>query len=377
MLTLLLQILQDGVPAAAETGAQAPDEPAGFLDRVYLGNTVTRWIVAAGVFLVVLLALLLIKSVIVSRIKKWAQHTQTQLDDLAVQLIEKTRGFFLVLMAAFVASHSLALPGDTRVIFQRVVTLGVLLQLGFWAGHVVGFAIHAMLNRRAGTDPSRKALAGVFGFLSRLVVWSLIVLLALDNLGVDVTAAVAGLGVGGIAVALALQNILGDLFASLTIILDKPFEIGDAIVIGDFTGTVEEIGLKSTRLRSTGGEQIIASNSDLLGSRIRNFKRMQERRIVFGIGVAYETPKEKLAAIPAIVKEVVSATPDCRYGRAHLKTFGESALQYEIMYMLDSPDYDRYMDAQERINTGILERFAAKGIEFAYPTRTVLVRGPV
>jgi small-conductance mechanosensitive channel len=207
----------------------------------------------------------------------------------------------------------------------------------------------------------------------KVVLWAAVVLIALDNLGVHITTLVAGLGVGGIAVALAVQNILGDLFSSVTIILDKPFVIGDFIIVGDFLGSVEHIGLKTTRVRSLSGEQLVFANSDLLKSRIRNFKQMTERRIVFAFGVIYQTAADKLAAIPGLVREIVEAQPQARFDRAHFKAFGGSSLDFEVVYWVTNPDYNLYMDIQQAINLGLFRRFAAEGIEFAYPTQTLYV----
>ena len=199
----------------------------------------------------------------------------------------------------------------------------------------------------------------------------MILLLILENVGVDVTALIAGLGVGGIAVALAAQNILGDLFSSMSIVLDKPFVLGDFIIVGDMMGTVEKIGLKTTRVRSLSGEQLIFSNSDLLGSRIRNFKRMQERRIVFSIGVAYDTPAEKLTAIPGMLRAAVEAQEPVRFDRAHFAKFGDSALIYEVVYFVLKPDYNLSMDIQQAINLRLFREFADRQIEFAFPTQTL------
>ena len=210
-------------------------------------------------------------------------------------------------------------------------------------------------------------------FIARVVLWSVIVLMALANLGIDVTALVAGLGVGGIAVALAVQNILGDLFASLTIVLDKPFVLGDFIIVGDYMGTVENVGLKTTRIRSLGGEQLVFGNSDLLSARVRNYKRMNERRIVFKIGVVYGTPHEKVERIPGMIREAVEHQENTRFDRAHFKEYGDSALVFETVYYMLVPDYNAYMDVQEGINLELYRRFQDEGIEFAFPTRTVFL----
>ena len=212
---------------------------------------------------------------------------------------------------------------------------------------------------------------GALGFVAKALIWAIFVLLILQNLGVEITALLAGVSVGGIAVALAVQNVLGDLLGSLSIILDKPFMIGDYIVVGEYSGTVEHVGLKSTHIRSVSGEQLVFSNSDLLNSRIRNYKRMQERRAVFTLGVTYDTPVEKLAAIPQMVEELVEEQEQTRFSRCHFKSFGSFSLDIETVFYMTVPDYDAYMDVQQAINLGLYRGFAREGIEFAFPTQTV------
>ncbi|HSB55513.1 MAG TPA: mechanosensitive ion channel family protein, partial [Gemmatimonadales bacterium] len=208
----------------------------------------------------------------------------------------------------------------------------------------------------------------------RSLLWVVLVLLVLDNLGVNISTLMAGLGIGGVAIALATQNILGDLFASLSIVLDKPFVVGDFIVVGDLMGTVERVGLKTTRLRSLSGEQLIFANADLLGSRVRNFKRMSERRVLFDLGVTYETQAATLSRIPAMLREIVDAERGVRFDRAHLRSFDASAVTFEVVYYILDPDYNRFMDTQQRINLAIFRRFEAENVEFAYPTQTLYVR---
>jgi small-conductance mechanosensitive channel len=249
------------------------------------------------------------------------------------------------------------------------------LQLGLWATAALTMFLALRRARQLTADPGAVAALDLIGFMLRLVVWAAVLLVLLDNLGVNITALIAGLGVGGIAVALAAQNVLGDLFASLSIVLDKPFVVGDFIVIGDFLGTVEHVGLKTTRLRSLSGEQVVFSNTDLLNSRIRNYGRMFERRVVSSIGVVYQTPSAKVRSIPATIREIVEAQQKVRFDRAHFQKFGDSALVFEFVYYVLTPDYNAYMDVQQSINLALLERFAAEGIEFAYPTTTVFLAG--
>jgi len=204
----------------------------------------------------------------------------------------------------------------------------------------------------------------------------MLILIGLDNLGINITTLIAGLGISGIAVALAIQNILGDLFASFSIVLDKPFVIGDFIIIDEYMGAVEHIGLKTTRIRSLSGEQLIFSNADLLKSRIRNYKRMFERRVVFSLGVVYQTPYEKMSKIPEIIRQAVEKNDHVRFDRAHFNAFGDYALLFETVYWIQDPDYTTYMNIQQAINLDILKQFGEVGIEFAYPTQTTMLQLP-
>jgi small-conductance mechanosensitive channel len=189
---------------------------------------------------------------------------------------------------------------------------------------------------------------------------------------VQIKPLLAGLGIGGIAVALAVQTVLSDLLASMSIALDKPFVIGDFLSVDDLQGTVEHIGVKSTRLRSISGEQIIVSNTDILKARVRNFGRMRERRAVFPLGVHYETPVEKLAQIPAMIREIVEAQTNVRFDRCHFLTYGDSALQFETVYIVQRADFNSYADIQQKINLAILEKLRALGVQFAAPTRNII-----
>ncbi len=223
-------------------------------------------------------------------------------------------------------------------------------------------------------DTSSATTITFLGFVARIILWVIVLLLILDNLGVNITGLVAGLGIGGIAVALAVQNVLGDLLASLSIVLDKPFVIGDFVVVDSLSGTIEHIGLKTTRIRSLSGEQLIFSNNDLLKSRIRNYKRMSERRVVFGFGVVYQTSLDKLKSIKEIVSDIIRKEENARFDRVHFKEYGDSSLNFEVVYFVTNPEYSTYMDVQEAINQEIFRRFEEEGIEFAYPTQTLLIQ---
>lgn len=333
-----------------------------------------RAAVAALAFLLVGGGLLLVRRLAVRRLAGWARGTERYSDDVLVAILQATRTWFIVAVALVAGLTLAALPAEAARAVSKVAVVVFLLQVAIWGHTAIGVVMGRVVTRGSG---SVVTTASAIAFLVRVAFWSLLVLLLLDNLGFDVTAIVAGLGVGGIAVALALQNILGDLFASLAIALDKPVVHGDFVVIGDFMGTVERIGLKTTQLRSLSGEQIILANSDLLSSRIRNYKRMQERRVVLTFGVIYQTPEADLRRIPGMVREAICAQDRTRFDRAHFSGFGASSLDFEAVYFVLSPDFNVHMDIQQAVGLALVQRFAAGGIEFAYPTQTLFVSGNI
>lgn len=344
-----------------------------FLDGEFLGNPTSRWIYAAGVALGLIVVLRVVARVGVGRFRKLAKRTANTVDDLAADLLEKTKLLFILLLAFWVASNLLVLSARVEGYARTVLVIGLLLQLAIWGSAGVTFALDRYRERQREVDPGGATAVGALGFVARVGVWSVVALLALDNLGIDITALVTGLGVSGIAMALAVQNILKDLFSSLSIVLDKPFVIGDFIVVGEFSGTVEHVGLKTTRIRSLTGEQLVFSNSDLLESRIRNYRRMEERRATFAFGVTYDTDDTKLSRIPGVVREAIESQPNTRFDRCHFKSFADSSLDYEAVYHMLVPDYTAYMDVQQAVNLELVRRFREENIEFAFPTRTVLV----
>jgi small-conductance mechanosensitive channel len=344
-----------------------------FLRLVYLGNSVQNWIIALGMSLLALLLLGVIKKFLGRRLAVLAAQTRTRLDDDVVKMLNSTHGGFLLVLSLFLGSRFLALPVRIEQLTSSIITIALFIQAGLWAGIVLTTSLDRYRQRQMKENPASVTTINAIGFVGKLVLWSVVLLLALDNLGINITAMIAGLGVGGIAVALAVQNILGDLLSALSIMLDKPFAIGDFLIVDDYMGGVEYIGLKTTRVRSLSGEQLIFSNSDLLKSRIRNYGRMFERRVVFSIGVTYQTPREKLRQIPGMLREAVEARQKIRFDRAHFKEYGSFSLNFETVYYVLGPDYNLYMDIQQAINLDIHERFEQEGIEFAYPTQTLFV----
>ena len=324
--------------------------------------------VAAGV----LLALALVRSVLAAILARLSRRTATPLDDSAADAIRRTRLWLLFPLAVQAGSSVLELPPGLERIIVLAALGGLVLQAGLWASFVTREWIEKKTAKR-GDGEAIMALT-LLGFAARVAIWAVVVLVLLDQLGFNITALVAGLGIGGIAIALAVQNILGDLFAALAIVVDKPFVVGDFIVVDNVKGTVEHVGLKTTRLRSLGGEQIVVSNSDLLRSRVSNYRRMQERRVVFHLDVTYDTAPDKVERIPAIVREVVGTQNPTRFDRCHFLAWMDSALRIETVYYVLDADYTRFADIQHAINIELLRRFAAEKIEFAFPSRTVIVK---
>jgi small-conductance mechanosensitive channel len=343
------------------------------LRRFWEQNDEWQWLLAVVTASLLLLVTLIARRWVRGRHGALAATEQIEFMELPLGVASKTSVLFLVSLSVFGALSSLNLPPGLWRIAKTAFTIVAFFQLGVWLSAAVRAWVVGRHRSASGEDRASVGSLGIVGFLLRMVVWTLIVLLTLENLGVDITALVAGLGIGGVAVALALQNVLGDLFASLSITLDRPFVIGDFIVVGDYLGTVEQIGIKSTRLRSLGGEQIVMSNADLLGSRVRNYGRMKERRVVFSLGVTYETPREKLKRTPEMIRRCVERQEGTRFDRCHFSKYGDFALEFESVYFVASPDYNQYMDRQQAIYLDVHEAFEREQIEFAYPTQKLWI----
>jgi small-conductance mechanosensitive channel len=283
------------------------------------------------------------------------------------EMIAATSSLFVIITAFTAGSYTLSLLPVLRTVITSLFIIAFVLQATVWASVALTAALEAYAQRR-GDGRATRGATSIIVLMARAVLWSIALLLILDNLGFDVTALMAGLGIGGIAIGLAAQSILGDLFASLSIVLDKPFEIGDFVVTGDHMGTVERIGLKTTRLRSLSGEQVVISNADLLASRIRNYKRMAERRVVFAVAVVYGTPQAKLAMIPQMIRAIIEAQKQTRFDRCHFASYSDYALSFEIAYYVLSADYNEHMDTLQAINLAIYQRFTEEGICFALRT---------
>ena len=344
-----------------------------WLDYQFLGNPLREWMISVVILLGTLGLLFVARHLFRSRLQKIAAATGSTYLNVAAYVVGRSKGWFLILIAVNLSLRSINASETFDLVFGRLLIVGMLIQFGIWAGAGLGRFMQLRREAQLEEDAGAVAAMDIVSFLFRVGIWALVFLLALDNVGVDITALVAGLGIGGIAIALAAQNIISDLFASLSIVLDRPFVLGDFLAIDDFYGNVEKVGLKTTRVRSLSGEQLVFSNNDLLNSRIRNYGQMVERRIVFALGVVYQTTHKQLEQIPGIIEDVIVKQDLARFDRAHFRAYGDYSLNFEIVYYVESSDYKLYMNIQQAVNLEIFRRFAEAGIEFAYPTQTLFV----
>lgn len=341
-------------------------------EKIFERNSLEDYLVALGIILFGIIFTRILRAVVIKRLRKLTELTDTHIDDYIIESISRFGVPVLYFVSIYIGLKYLTL---TEMINEaiRIATLVILTFFSVrFISSVILMLLRSYVRRQDNGEEKVKQLRGVM-LIVNILIWSAGLLVLLDNLGVDVTAMVAGLGIGGIAIALAAQNILGDLFNYFVIFFDRPFEIGDFIIVDDKLGTVEAIGIKTTRVKSLSGEQLVFSNSDLTSSRIHNYKRMQTRRIVFSVGVIYQTPFEQVKQIPEILKRTVETQELAKFDRAHFKAYGDSSLNYEVVYIVQTADFNQYMDVQQAINFEIFREFEEQGIEFAYPTRTLYV----
>ena len=331
-----------------------------------------NWLLAIAVGSAAFLVFVIFLRIAVARIKALALRRPSKGLTAAAELLSGTNWYLLFFVSVIIGLNALNLSTRWTAVISHLWFIVLALQIGLWAGRAVNIWHGDHLSTNPGTNP---VTATLIALLAQAVVWITVFLSVLDNAGVNITALVASLGIGGVAVALAVQTVLSDLFASISIGVDKPFEVGDFIVVGGGStmGSIERIGLKSTRIRSLGGEQIICSNTELLKQTIQNFKRMNERRVVFRFNLPYRTSPDKVAMVPAIVKDIVTSNQPTRFDSAHFFNFRTAALELEVVYYVLDADYNRYMDIQQNINLNIMRKLAENDIEFALPERTVTI----
>jgi small-conductance mechanosensitive channel len=337
----------------------------------FLDYSIIKWLyLFIGAFLIYFTVSITLKYSI-KKLDALANKTSTIVDDLFVDILKNIKTYFILFISFYTPILFMDIDVSYKLKIDKVLMIICAIQVAQLSGRLINFWIGKYLNTQRGEAGEKIASLRFMTIGLKIIVYSVIFLSMLNNLGIDVTALITGLGIGGVAVALALQNILTDLFSSLTIVLDKPFVVGDFIVVNDFMGTVEFIGIKTTRLRSISGEQLIFGNGDLLQSRIRNFKRMNERRIAQNLTVTYQTSAEMLNKIPTLVKCIIDPIESVRFDRCHFLRFKDSSLEFELVYWVESAEFNDYADKAHKINVAIFKEFNEHSIDFAYPTQTL------
>jgi small-conductance mechanosensitive channel len=342
----------------------------GILQRIYLGNSLYDYLISLAIFLASVGFLYFVRSVIIKRARALAGRTTTTVDDFLIDTISKRLIPLMYVVAVYFSlgrlDFSEGISGWITGIFVILISIFIVRFIISVTAYLVELLWEKKREGAGDAGVPRAILTS-----AKIVLYSLALVIALDNLGVEITALVTGLGIGGVAIALAAQAILGDLFSYFTIFFDRPFEVGDFIRVGEFRGTVEHIGIKTSRIRSLSGEELVFSNTDLTNARLQNFGKMMDRRVIFQIGVTYDTPMEKLEMIQPMIREIIDSTEKAEYERVHFHSFGDFSLNYEIVYLVLSNDYLHYMNVRHAVNLEIVRRFREQGIEFAFPTQTI------
>jgi len=334
-------------------------------------NPIEVYLWSLATFLILSFVFWLLYRLLTTKLKKLVNKTSTDADDMLLSIFQTIKPPFYLFISFYISVNFINLTGKSKQALDVFLIAWAVYQV-ILAMQIIVDYIARRLKQKEEQLTSKEAIETLAQIIKG-VLWIIGVLFLLQNLGINVTSLVAGLGIGGIAVALAAQNVLGDLFSSFAILFDKLFEPGDFIIVGDYMGIVEDIGIKTTRIRALQGEEIVISNQELTSSKIQNFKKMKERRIEFNLGVLYETNPKKLKKIPEIIKNVVTNTEKTRFDRAHFYQFGDFSLNYSVVYYVLTPDYNLYMDIHQQILFEIHSKFEKEKISFAYPTQTVLL----
>jgi len=332
------------------------------------GNTLGDYAVAFGALVVFLIVFKLVQVIIIAQLRNLSKKTKTDIDDTLIDIVASFKPPFYTFLALYFSLFFIEVTDFIQRIADAVLTVWIVVQAMVALQILVDYVVRKKFSHKDdGDDETNASALRIVANLLKGVLWAIAILLILSNLGVNITSLVAGLGIGGLAIAFALQNVLADLFASFSIYFDKPFKVGDFIVVGDDKGRVEKIGIKTTRIRALGGEELVMSNQELTSARVQNFRKLEERRISFAVGVTYETHADKLKTIPKTIQRIIEEEPNTRFDRVHFASLGDFSLNFEAVYYVLSSDYNDYMNAQQSINLKLIESFAEQGIDFAYP----------
>ncbi len=339
----------------------------------FWSNTGYEYVLALAIFIGTILVLKIFQSVILSKLKKLSEKTETEFDDILIEIFRKIRPPFYFFVALYLGIKALTFPAMVHKVISVLFLLVIVYEVIHALERLVDYSAKKYMEKSADKETISQSMMRALKIIVKIVLWAVGIVLILGNLGFDVTALIAGLGIGGIAIALALQNILEDIFSSFSIYIDKPFKIGDFIQVGSDSGTVEKIGLKTSRLRTMNGEELVISNRELTNARVQNFRKMQKRRDSFELGVTYDTSSAKLESIPKIIEDIITKHKDLEFVRCKFQNFGDSALIFKIVYEVKSKEFDVFAEAKQQINLDIYKKFNEESIEFAYPTQTVFV----
>jgi small-conductance mechanosensitive channel len=338
--------------------------------KIYFGNTIADYLIAVLIFIICILVVSILKRIAIKALRGWSKKTGAQIDGILIRLMQRFITPFLYYGAFYFSIKSLTLLPRVSNVFDSISAIIITFIVVRLAIETINYLLGSYFRRQNKDNEKQKQIITT---LISILIWGLGTVFLLDNLGFKISAVVTGLGIGGVAVALAAQAVLKDFFSYFVIFFDRPFEIGDSITVGDKNGTIEQIGIKTTKLRALSGELIVFANADLTDSRIHNFKRMQKRRIAFKISVTYQTSTEQLEEIPSIIKGIIEDQQNVTFDRGHFSSLGDSGLDFEFVYFVNSPDYLEYMNVQQAINLKIFDVFNKKQIAFAYPTQTIFV----
>jgi small-conductance mechanosensitive channel len=342
-----------------------------FLNTILFNNTIKNIIIALGIFFGVLIIFLVIKKIAIKKIEKNTKKTAKNLENTLLNSIKKINSLFYIFISLFIASKYLILPEFINKYFYIIIYIFIVYEIILFLSNIFEYTIKNKIKNKRGY--SRTTVSGI-NIIVKIILWSSGLLLVLSNLGFNISVFIASLGIGGIAVAFALQNILSDIFSSFSIYFDKPFEEDDFIIIGEDMGTVKKIGIKSTRITSISGEEIIIPNKNLTSEKIKNYKGMKKRRSVFEIGLTYNTDSKKLRKVPKIIEDIVKKEKNTEFIFSRFKTFGNSSLIFETAFYLNSDDFIDYIKVQENINFNIKESLEKEKIEMAFPTQTLYIK---
>lgn len=343
--------------------------PQHILQTTYLSNSVEQLLYSLSLFLAISFGMYVLKEIIIVRLRVLAKKTEFEFDDIVIKALKDIGTGFYIIIPFYFASTLLNIPQvATNWIWKITLLVTIFYGVGF-AEKIILYFISLYIAKNSQDEVTKDTIQNIAKWVLRVSLYVIGIAIFLQNIGFQISAVLGGLGIGGIAIAFAIQNVLGDLFSFFSIYFDKPFKPGDFIVVGTDKGTVEKVGIKSTRIKTLQGEELVLANSEITSARINNYRVMETRRVAMNIGVVYETPLEKLKEIPQIIQKIIDDEEFANFERVHLETLADYALIYELVFHITDKEYTTYMKTKQSVNFKIIEEFEKHGIEFAYPTQ--------